>query len=175
MAILYKTTFQVHAKLLVSKNIYFIGGNKQNYPEFLKSLRISDFGNIPHILSSHLPLYSIHTIMRPYWSLVVSFWYWPFHVTTCTDPEITIFVVVSFWYWPFHVTTCTDPEITIFVVVSFWYWPFHVTTCTDPEITIFVWNQVLHISYTSLFILYFWFRIRIFHGCEVWIAKYCWA
>lgn len=33
------------------------------------------------------PLYSIHTMMSPFWSLVVSFWYCSFQVTTCTAPE----------------------------------------------------------------------------------------
>lgn len=33
------------------------------------------------------PLYSIHTMMSPFWSLVVNFWYCSFQVTTCTAPE----------------------------------------------------------------------------------------
>lgn len=45
-------------------------------------------GNV-HILAFSVqpsPLYSIHTIMSPFWSLVVSFWYCSFQVTTCTAP-----------------------------------------------------------------------------------------
>lgn len=37
-------------------------------------------------LSCRIPLYSIHTMMSPFWSLVVSFWYCSFQVTTCTEP-----------------------------------------------------------------------------------------
>ena len=33
------------------------------------------------------PLNIIHTIMSPFWSLVVSFWNWLFQVTTFTAPE----------------------------------------------------------------------------------------
>lgn len=48
---------------------------------------IKDNLHVPAFGVRSSPLYSIHTMMSPFWSLVVSFWYCSFQVTTCTAPE----------------------------------------------------------------------------------------